>query len=960
MAPSVLASGVELPTTNISIKSTTGIATTQKKPETALRNLSQLLIWASTTNGSLSFYSTEGPSSTPISLSYADLFVEADKKASIIRRIEGLTPQSILLLHFDTQYENIIWFWGATLAGYLPAISTPFAEDTNRRRTHLLHLHTLLEQPVVLTAKRLIPEFLGLDELNLHDVESLSAPTEEDVSIDFTGLEKKAKDLAVLMLTSGSTGNAKAVSLRQGQMLKSIRGKSIHHGTEPGDVFLNWVGLDHVASLTETHLHAMSLGSNQVHVSAPEVLRDPLQFLRLIDIHKVVYTFAPNFFLTKVYDSLKANPDFKADLSSLKALISGGESNVVVTCDALTQELRRLGVQGEVIRPGFGMTETCAGSIYSRACPSYDLALAHEFASLGSCVPGINMRVMSVTEAGTPAATGESGELQVSGPILFEQYYNNPKATMEAFTSDGWFITGDLAKIDDAGNLDLVGRIKDTIIINGVKWSATELETALEEEGIAGLVPSYTVAFPTRATGSPTEDIAIVYSPTYSHEDSQARFDTAQAISKTVSLTTGRKPTHVIPLPQSMLEKSSLGKISHTKVRNALESGEYASIEHEDQALRMSCRQSSWRIAESETEKIVQKTVAELLEISADEISMDDSIFDLGVSSLNLIRLRAMVQEAVGAEMQLPMSIMLTEPSPAAISAAIDSLMSKPREYNGIVPLNAHKGKDGGIPLFCIHPGSGDILVFIALAAHFSTRPVYAIRTRGYNPNERFFYSIEETANTYAEQIRQTQPEGPYAIAGYSLGSTLAYEVGKVLEAQGQEVRFLASIDYPPHIAHYVHKLNWIDVLLHIAFFLEIIDEETMIEVTPYLHTLDREAALAHLLEIGDSERAKALAVDMKHLGLVSDIAENFRVNVQTYEPIGKVQNLDVFVADPPRYAAKDRQDWRENKLGRWADFSETPAEFYDCPGIHAKMLNPAHMADFAKIFKGAMRRRGV
>lgn len=300
----------------------------------------------------------------------------------------------------------------------------------------------------------------------------------------------------------------------------------------------------------------------------------------------------------------------------------------------------------------------------------------------------------------------------------------------------------------------------------------------------------------------------------------------------------------------------------------------------------------------------------------------------------------------------------IIRPTIASISATIDSLLSKPVVYDPIVPLQLHGTKT---PLFCIHPGSGDILVFIALAAHFSTRPVYAIRTRGYNPNERLFTSIQETADTYATHIRKTQPEGPYAIAGYSLGSTLAYEVGKVLEAQGQEVKFLASIDYPPHIRHYIKGLDWIDVLLHIAFFLELIDEPTMVDITPKLHAMDSRAdAMAHILAIGDKERAEALAIDASKLELISDIAENFRVNVETYDPIGKVENLDVFVADPPTYAADGRKDWRDNKLGKWTDFSRTETVFWDCPGIHAKMLNTQHMADFAKIFKGAMKRRGV
>ena len=405
----------------------------------------------------------------------------------------------------------------------------------------------------------------------------------------------------------------------------------------------------------------VSLGSDQIHVPASELLRDPLQFLRLVSSHKVAYTFGPNFFLTKIRDSLAASPDFTADLSSLRAFISGGESNVVATCDALTQDLRRLGIANEVIRPGFGMTETCAGSIYSHACPSYDLARGLEFASLGSCIPGIEMRVVSVTEPGRTLTNGEVGQFQVSGPVVFKQYYNNEAATKESFTEDGWFITGDLAWIDDAGNLNLAGRTKDTIIVNGVKWSSTELETAIEEEGIAGLVPSFTVAFPTRTAGSPTEDIAIVYAPAFAADDDRARFETSSSIAKTVGLMTGKKPKHLIPQPQSSLEKTSLGKISRTKVRAALEAGEYADAEREDQLLLERYRQSKWRSAETDMEKVVQKTLADLLEMPADEISMDASIFDLGITSFNLILLKSMIQKAADAKVDIPMSVMLTE-----------------------------------------------------------------------------------------------------------------------------------------------------------------------------------------------------------------------------------------------------------------------------------------------------------
>lgn len=404
----------------------------------------------------------------------------------------------------------------------------------------------------------------------------------------------------------------------------------------------------------------MSLLSEQIHVPASALLENPLRLIELLDKHKIVYTFGPNFFLTLLRDSLiAAGASFNADLSNLRALISGGESNVVATADDLTQELRRFGLQGEVVRPGFGMTETCAGSIYSRACPSSDLAKGLEFANLGTCIPGIELRILKAGDV--PAKVSEVGDLQVSGPIVFDHYFNNLTATKESFTADGWFNTGDLAFVDASGNLNLTGRTKDTIIVNGVKWSSTEIETAVEEEGIPGVVHSYTVAFPYRATNSPTEEICVVYAPAYSTDDDHARFETATAIGKTVSLITGKKPDHLIPLPPNLLEKSSLGKISRTKVRAAFEKGEYAAFEKGDTDALTRYQNSQFKAAETKTEKVVQETLAQLLEIPAADIGMGASIFDLGITSFNLITLKASIERNIKTEVDIPMSIMLVE-----------------------------------------------------------------------------------------------------------------------------------------------------------------------------------------------------------------------------------------------------------------------------------------------------------
>lgn len=231
-------------------------------PLESVNSLEHLLKRASRSNGGLVFYSDEEGDSKATTMSYRELLADAKDKARLIRRrMKTQSPEQVLLLHFDSHRDNILWFWAATIAGRLPAISLPLVNDTTQRKKHLVHLHSMLDGPVILTTEALSKEFLhvGLDQLDLCVVEALQrtqASKDDELSSTQSQQPKAGNDVAALMLTSGSTGNVKAVPLRHRQVLTSVQGKSRHHGTQPGDVFLNWVGLDHVASLTEVHLHA--------------------------------------------------------------------------------------------------------------------------------------------------------------------------------------------------------------------------------------------------------------------------------------------------------------------------------------------------------------------------------------------------------------------------------------------------------------------------------------------------------------------------------------------------------------------------------------------------------------------------------------------------------------------------------------------------------------------------------
>ncbi|OKL62274.1 hypothetical protein UA08_02861 [Talaromyces atroroseus] len=481
-------------------------------------------------------------------LSYAELRAVAKQTATKIRQIDGFKHHGIILLHLDNHWDNIIWFWSTAYAGCVPAMSTPFHGN------------------------------------GVTPGQALEAVREDR--------------LALLMLTSGSTGNAKAVCLTHSNLLASMRGKSLRTHTPPNTCYFNFIGLDHVTGLIDVHLRVLYSKVSQVHIQKADLISDPLEFVYLANKHRISLTLAPNFFLSKLrpaMDNAEAQLiESNLDLSCLTCILSGGEANVVETADALSRHLSKFGAPRCCIISAFGMTETCAGAILNVEYPEYDIRRGYEFASVGMCCSGIEMRInvsntasmkdfhtngTNIVKSGSRIHNGNHsadtavGDLEVGGEVVFERYYNNPVATTESFTSDGWFKTGDQAMVDSEGHLNIVGRTKDTMTINSVKR-----------------YPQLHCLFCAhRLPGASTETACVVYLPTYQLDNNDndviaARMRALDGITKIVVLQTGFK-SYVLPLNETLLQKSTLGKLSRSKNRNALAEGKYAALEEENKAI---------------------------------------------------------------------------------------------------------------------------------------------------------------------------------------------------------------------------------------------------------------------------------------------------------------------------------------------------------------------------------------
>lgn len=162
-----------------------------------------------------------------------------------------------------------------------------------------------------------------------------------------------------------------------------------------------------------------------------------------------------------------ATPELaRTDLASLRLFMLSGS----VCPPTLARALRTtLGVTPLML---WGMTETAAGC-YTRPDDPPEIVEETVGRASGGCALAI------LDEAGRPLPPGTEGELAIRTPFAFEGYVNNPDATAESFTADGWFLTGDVARMDQAGDVRILGRRKEQINRGGVKFHPADVEEVL-------------------------------------------------------------------------------------------------------------------------------------------------------------------------------------------------------------------------------------------------------------------------------------------------------------------------------------------------------------------------------------------------------------------------------------------------------------------------------------------------
>ncbi|GGN86986.1 fatty-acyl-CoA synthase [Streptomyces albiflavescens] len=266
-----------------------------------------------------------------------------------------------------------------------------------------------------------------------------------------------ADDTCIIMYTSGTTGRPKGAMLTHGNLTWNAVNVLVDHDLIADERALVSAPLFHTAGLNMLTLPVLLKGGTCVLVES----FDPAATFGLIERHRITFMFG----VPTMFDQVARHPRWAdADLSSLRILTCGG-SPVPTALIAAYQE------RGLTFLQGYGMTEAAPGTLF--------LDAEHAVGKAGSAgVPHFFSDVRVVRPDFMPVDVGETGEVVVRGPHVMPGYWGLPDETAAVF-ADGWFRSGDAARIDEDGYVFIVDRIKDMIISGGENIYPAEIEDLL-------------------------------------------------------------------------------------------------------------------------------------------------------------------------------------------------------------------------------------------------------------------------------------------------------------------------------------------------------------------------------------------------------------------------------------------------------------------------------------------------
>ncbi|WOD44518.1 non-ribosomal peptide synthetase [Hwangdonia lutea] len=668
-------------------------------------------------------------------ISYKDLEEQVNQLAHQLIE-KGVKPADFVGVSLPRSIELVIVLMAIMRCGaaYLPM-------DPNYPRKRLEFMLKDSEAHFLITTKAL--------SLSLNSYSTLFAV--EDL---FTNLSKHPKtptnikventEIAYLLYTSGSTGNPKGVTISHKNLVNFLYSMAREPGISESDKLLSITTISFDIAGLELFLPLIK-GATLV-LADDETVKDTRLMLDVLQNENITMLQATPSTWQMLIDSGWEKP------LALKALC-GGEALPMALAKKILKQVNELWNV-------YGPTETTIWSATKQIKATDELiAIGHPIA---------NTQLYVINEQGVLMPPGTIGELCIAGDGLANGYWKRPDLTAKKFITNVFdstgnarlYRTGDLARLLPTGEVECLGRIDQQVKIRGHRIELGEIENALD--ALETVQASVVLLNADRLVAN------VVL-----NEESEEPKDKFSAWKKALA---EQLPFHMVPQEFNLLNefpKTLNGKIDRKELLESL-STKNVSI--------------TTTAPRNKTEEIVAAIWQESLGI--DSIDIHSDFFELGGHSLIAVKVMALIEKQTGN--RLPLSTLFEYSSIEKLATYIDK-GNQQSHWHSLVPIKPNGDKT---PLYIVHGGEFNVLIFHGLAKKIDKdRPVYGLQAKGLNGIDEPHATVEEMVEDYVSEIISANPNGPYALAGYSFGGVIAFEMARKLKAMGKKVTTVALFD---------------------------------------------------------------------------------------------------------------------------------------------------------------------
>jgi amino acid adenylation domain-containing protein len=605
---------------------------------------------------------------------------------------------------------------------------------------------------LVLADERLI-EWSVLEPWARASVRDVGADEPVDASPPGSSVALPIDRAAYLIFTSGSTGRPRGVLVQHSGLWNMVEQQIDAFGIDRTSRILQYASLSFDASISEVFT-ALCAGATLCLVERA-VDRQGIALLELLERRRIsVVTLPPSL--------LRVLPP--RELPDLTTLVSAGEA-----CS--DEVVRRWWRSGRRLLNAYGPSEVTVCATMKR------LAGPDDSPTIGTALRGIHTHVLG--GALLPLPDGERGELYLGGVGLARGYCGDPARTAERFVPDPvsgkpgarLYRTGDLVK--RGAELEFVGRSDDQIKLRGFRVEPGEVTAVLRRA--PGVTDALVLAHD-RTTGGPVLVAHVV--------------GDAAAEPRIKAFARRRLPRFLQPASYRFLDAWPLttnGKVDRAELMRRASDGRACAGE---------------AIGERGGVARVARLFQELLEI--EHVDAERSFFDLGGDSILAIRLLLRIEAEFGC--RLGLGALFENPSAAALASRLERARASARPAARCAP-DPLELRSGGArrPLWLVAPVHGNALCYLELADRLPPgRSLFGLQAPGLEVDEgEPCAEFAALARHQVARIRRRQPVGPYLLAGWSLGGTLAFEMALELQRQGEQVPLLLLVaSVAPSVEH--------------------------------------------------------------------------------------------------------------------------------------------------------------